>query len=829
MYSEGSANRSFNFSDAWEDYSHQSDGVGSRWHDSLWFGSYIASKISDADEASRARYLAWESLTADLATGGMNMPPTSAIYQLIMFEGTGDPAKATDIPTVAQFSRTAFLRSDWSDESSWLGVLAGKNDGTSSGFHDHLDIGTFVYQADGIPWAVELGLDNYGLTRYGKFNEDYYRVNTSGHNTISVRDGAALTLFDQNQLSLDVDGLDVTAQIEQTVSMDGVHWSRIDMSEAYQKAGWDISHAHRGVALLGPSHKIMLVQDKFQRSSEEPSDIDLIWRMYTRSDNYALSDNDRVITLDQDGEKLKMFLLEPKDAKFEWRTDNSRRCNILANQPAACSTIDPSNDECICEYDRSAFKHIKIEVNSNQSEESHIKVLLVPGSTSHFSKDLTAMESCINQLPNNCIYPSEAVDMILREPNTEWAAEGVFSGTGCWRVNLSNGSGFDRAQLWQGGGLYFQNNSFGRVKTGDFDGNNLPDLIHRGLCGDDPGYPCWRVNLNLGGKRFAYKESWAAGVSILDTGDTYDMGYGIGKIDGDNYSDLTYHAELGGTPQWGIESSNGIDFNGIVAGHSFHRKNSWSEALGIAVGDFDGDGDDDLVYLGEGEAYGKNGCANEPSVWRLYRGLSFSSYSMTCWGSDPLLFEGLYYSGKTRDFRLQAGDFNGDGIDDILYRGQTTSATPAWLVRHGSAIGFDSPLSYGDSINEGAYTVDLGLAVGDFDGNNLDDFVYRGRCGNEGVECWRMNLSQTDHGNPLNSFGVYNWGQGPLHPSGPDGFGDVYTRGVGLTSGDYNNDGLDDIAYWGSCRFACGNGLCEQGETIDSCAIDCQYSAARNP
>src|SRR5207248_5037676 len=50
--------------------------------------------------------------------------------------------------------------------------------------------GTFVFDALGQRWAVDLGPDNYNLPGYfGKERFTYYHLRTEGHNTLSI-DGA---------------------------------------------------------------------------------------------------------------------------------------------------------------------------------------------------------------------------------------------------------------------------------------------------------------------------------------------------------------------------------------------------------------------------------------------------------------------------------------------------------------------------------------------------------------------------------------------------------------------------------------------------------------
>ncbi|MCM8821879.1 MAG: heparinase II/III-family protein [Candidatus Omnitrophica bacterium] len=72
------------------------------------------------------------------------------------------------------------MRSDWEDRDAiFVGFKAGKN----SFSHSHLDIGSFVMDALGHRWIIDLGYDNYNLLGYfGKERWNYYRLRAEGQN-----------------------------------------------------------------------------------------------------------------------------------------------------------------------------------------------------------------------------------------------------------------------------------------------------------------------------------------------------------------------------------------------------------------------------------------------------------------------------------------------------------------------------------------------------------------------------------------------------------------------------------------------------------------------
>lgn len=77
----------------------------------------------------------------------------------------------------------AFLRNGWEKESAWLAIKGG----TGAASHGHLDAGSFVYEAGGVRWFVDLGSDDYNMPGYfGKQRWGYFRLNNRSHNTLVI-------------------------------------------------------------------------------------------------------------------------------------------------------------------------------------------------------------------------------------------------------------------------------------------------------------------------------------------------------------------------------------------------------------------------------------------------------------------------------------------------------------------------------------------------------------------------------------------------------------------------------------------------------------------
>jgi hypothetical protein len=181
-----------------------------------------------------------------------------------------------------------FLRSAWNDpQALWLGFKG--TDG--SGDHRHLDAGSFVLEAAGRRWAVDLGPDDYNLPDYfGDKRWTYYRLATASHNTLLIggrsqppEARAPLVAFH----AAEDDGRAI-----------------LNLSACYPMA----RTVHRGFAMLGGN--AVLVQDEVQ--AEAPQEI--LWGMLTRA---TVSSAGSTVTLEQDGQRLRGRILWPPAATFD--------------------------------------------------------------------------------------------------------------------------------------------------------------------------------------------------------------------------------------------------------------------------------------------------------------------------------------------------------------------------------------------------------------------------------------------------------------------------------------------------------------------------------
>jgi hypothetical protein len=215
---------------------------------------------------------------------------------LLWFDERGNDPTKEKLPLDKYFRyvEVVTMRSAWNDRNAiFVGFKAGDNKFN----HSHLDIGTFVLDALGYRWAVDLGADNYNLPGYfGRQRWSYYRLRAEGHNTLVINPSQEP---DQDPSAV--------AKIVRFVSSPDKSFAIADLTTAY------VRHAEkvlRGV-MLDKKRRFVLVQDEL--ALKQPGEI--WWFMHTPAE-VELSDDGKVATLTQGDAQLRAVLLSPENARF---------------------------------------------------------------------------------------------------------------------------------------------------------------------------------------------------------------------------------------------------------------------------------------------------------------------------------------------------------------------------------------------------------------------------------------------------------------------------------------------------------------------------------
>lgn len=199
-----------------------------------------------------------------------------------------------ELPLDAYFrgAELAFLRSAWQEPDA---LFVGFKGGDNHANHSHLDLGSFVFDALGVRWAVDLGKDSYKLPLY--FDTylgsrwRYYRLRTESHNTLLI-DG-------NNQ------GRKAKAAIIKFHSSPDRAIVITDLTEAY---GQKAKSVKRGLAMVDRSR--VIVQDEIETRS--PARIG--WGFLTGAE-ITLKGQSAVLA--QKNANLLVRIVEPPEAAFK--------------------------------------------------------------------------------------------------------------------------------------------------------------------------------------------------------------------------------------------------------------------------------------------------------------------------------------------------------------------------------------------------------------------------------------------------------------------------------------------------------------------------------
>jgi hypothetical protein len=193
-------------------------------------------------------------------------------------------------------AEVASLRSSWTDPNALvLAIQAGHNERHG---HRHIELGSFILEALGVRWAIDLGTERQTYMRHKhKFGRwDFYRTRAEGQNTLVMNPGkgpdqrvpaaAPITQFD--------------SEPERAVAV-------VDLSQAYSEHAQQVQRT-----FTMPERRSVTVCDELR--AKEP--VDLWWFMHTRA-AVTLDDGERGATLSQDGKQLRVEITGPAGARLQ--------------------------------------------------------------------------------------------------------------------------------------------------------------------------------------------------------------------------------------------------------------------------------------------------------------------------------------------------------------------------------------------------------------------------------------------------------------------------------------------------------------------------------
>jgi hypothetical protein len=191
---------------------------------------------------------------------------------------------------------SAVARTTWGDpDAAFFGFKAGNN---QTG-HGDLDVGTFVFDSNGVRWACDVGANSYEKAEpaYWEYGPDgrrwqFYRKRAEGHNTLVLDpDGGP----DQDPLA--------DCSIQSLGSNDGSVYAIADLSGAYPGA-----EVRRGVGLFEDRTELV-VRDELDAGGD-----DVWWFMHTEAE---VTTDGPTATLQHEGERMQAAVVSPDAATFE--------------------------------------------------------------------------------------------------------------------------------------------------------------------------------------------------------------------------------------------------------------------------------------------------------------------------------------------------------------------------------------------------------------------------------------------------------------------------------------------------------------------------------
>jgi hypothetical protein len=200
-------------------------------------------------------------------------------------------------------SPVAMMRTSWTDS---LAVFVGIKAGSASVNHAHMDIGSFIMEANGVRWAMDFGMQEYesleskGLSIFGKTQDavrwNIFRYNNFVHNTLTVNDSLQR-----------VAGY---APILKFSSTPAFMAGTMDLQTVYKG---QLSKSLRGVAVVDKSW--VVVKDEL----EAPQSSTVRWTMLTPAEVKITGKNTAELT--KNGKRLTLTVSAPAEITMKtWST-----------------------------------------------------------------------------------------------------------------------------------------------------------------------------------------------------------------------------------------------------------------------------------------------------------------------------------------------------------------------------------------------------------------------------------------------------------------------------------------------------------------------------
>lgn len=185
-------------------------------------------------------------------------------------------------------------RTSWIDPNA---IYLGFKGGSPSVNHGHMDIGSFIVEADGVRWAIDMGSQSYeslearGMSIFGRTQDavrwTILRLNNYIHNTLTVNG--------------ELQRVNGYAKMEKYGDDPAFMFGVTDMSTLYEG---QLEQAIRGAAIV--DGKYVVVRDELKAGATKAK---VRWQMLTGTDVTLTGKNTAILT--KDGKQLTLRVDEP--------------------------------------------------------------------------------------------------------------------------------------------------------------------------------------------------------------------------------------------------------------------------------------------------------------------------------------------------------------------------------------------------------------------------------------------------------------------------------------------------------------------------------------
>lgn len=235
----------------------------------------------------------------------------------------------------------AVMRSAWNDPRATFVAIKG---GTPNHSHAHMDVGSFVLEADGVRWAIDLGTESYDKMRAAKLDLWNYAQNSTRWATFRVGpDGHNILRFNHEPQRIDGNAsIRVLPANKKSVG------NIVDLTPVYQH---QVITVQRSVSLN--NDRSVLLEDKWTTGSQP---VEAAWQWLTRA---TVTRTPEGVLLRQDGQSL-----------------------VLAVESSAATTIDIEDVSVARNAQDSpnpGVTRIVIRQPTPAQQTAHLRVKAIPG------------------------------------------------------------------------------------------------------------------------------------------------------------------------------------------------------------------------------------------------------------------------------------------------------------------------------------------------------------------------------------------------------------------------------------------------------------------